>query len=177
MDRHIPKAGEFYKHFKDKLYQVLTVAKHSETGEHLVIYQALYGDFKTYARPLEMFMSEVDRGKYPEVRQHYRFEQVQPKGEDAELSYYEEQMPGADLFEQEEERVSAHLNAFLDAKGYTARKQVLLQHKTRFSKQELDCVYEILDLKPFGGNERAQIAALVQYLDMQEQYEGGRLRK
>ncbi|AOR24928.1 DUF1653 domain-containing protein [Clostridium taeniosporum] len=65
-----------YRHFKGKEYQVIDIAIHSETREKYIVYKALYGDFKTFIRPYDMFMSKVDKEKYPEVIQEYRFEYI-----------------------------------------------------------------------------------------------------
>lgn len=85
MNRDI-NIGDIVQHFKreyvnpdsqEYIYRIVAFARHTETDEKLVIYQALYPPYKTCARPYDMFMSEVDRVKYPEAKQTYRFEKIE----------------------------------------------------------------------------------------------------
>lgn len=73
--------GGLYRHFKGMYYYVLDVATHSETGEKLVVYQKLYDERDLYVRPLEMFCSDVNRDKYPDVKQQKRFQLMSGKDE------------------------------------------------------------------------------------------------
>ena len=75
MSRDI-RPGDRVRHFKNKYYTIVAIAEHTETKELMMVYQAEYGDNKVYVRPLDMFLSEVDHEKYPEVTQKYRFELI-----------------------------------------------------------------------------------------------------
>lgn len=80
--------GDTVQHFKRELlspeekstnkylYKITGEAEHTETGEKLMVYMALYDDFRLFVRPLDMFMGETDKDKYPYVKQKYRFEKI-----------------------------------------------------------------------------------------------------
>lgn len=73
--------GRMARHFKGKNYLIIDIAEHTETGEKMVVYKALYGECKVYVRPLDMFLSKVDKVKYPNVQQEFRFELILDNGE------------------------------------------------------------------------------------------------
>jgi len=156
------------------MYQVITVAVHSETGEELVVYQALYGSFGTYARPLSMFISEVDHEKYPEVEQKYRFERVDMVSEQpvAEVSHQNQECSTSESCYRE----NKNLLAFLDAGTYHEKLEVLEDRKDRFSAEELTAICEIMEIGRPDSEPEEKYYAVKRYLELQNKYEGSRLR-
>ena len=182
----IPQANQIYKHFKGNLYKIVTVATHTETEEELVIYQALYGDFKIYARPLSMFMEEVDRVKYPNVTQKMRFELVEQLVEapivsnviEAKTVVAEkvETESDANLGEAEEEiTLDPLLEAYLDTDSYRERINILhgLQH--RITEHMLNTMAIVIDFELPEGDIQTKYNALHDCLLTKEKYECNRM--
>lgn len=162
----IPQTGELYRHFKNKMYQIVAVATHSETREPLVIYQALYGDYSVYARPLEMFVSEVDHEKYPDVKQKYRFEKVE------KLSSAKEEKTSGDT-----DGVNAKLMEFLDAESFDEKYNILVSMRDEITDQLVDNIAVVLDVVIQDGDVFERYEALKQALRTRQRYEySNRLR-
>ena len=181
MMRENPRPGEFYRHFKNKLYQIIAVATHSESKEQLVIYQALYGDFGVYARPLDMFLSEVDREKYPETEQKYRFEKLENIPETSKQitdinSEINIESINKTLKEKSEDEPENFFIDFLDADDYYTKKKIILANKENITDKQLDAIFDIYGLKRNGIDKTIDIADFIAYLDMQIHFEGKRLR-
>lgn len=105
--------GDFYRHFKGKIYQIRELAKHSETGEDMVVYQGMYPPFQVWVRPLSMFLDSADHEKYPECRQQYRFEEVvfqntlqQDRGADSGIHAMSRQKTEQEIVPKTEQSVS-----------------------------------------------------------------------
>ena len=126
MEDRRPATGEIYRHFKGKLYQIVAIATHSETREELVIYQALYGAYKVYARPLAMFVSEVDHEKYPAAEQKYRFEKVklQEEATPQEAVKVSQETTQPQETSESEEQANPFLLRFLDADTYEEKYDI-----------------------------------------------------
>lgn len=179
--RENPRAGEFYRHFKNKLYQIVAVATHSENKEQLVIYQALYGDFGIYARPLDMFLSEVDREKYPDIDQRYRFEKVENISETSKqiTDRNSETNIETNNKTQQEESGDEQKNFFidfLDAEDFYTKKKILTENKENITDKQLDAMFDIYGLKRKRIDIELDIADFIAYLNMQIHFEGKRLR-
>ena len=171
--RENPRPGEFYRHFKNKLYQIIAVATHSESKEQLVIYQALYGDFGVYARPLDMFLSEVDIEKYPDIEQKYRFEKLENISEASKK--ITDRNSEINIETSGDEQKDFFID-FLDADDYYTKKKILLANKENITDKQLDAIFDIYGLKRNGIDKTIDIADFIAYLDMQIHFEGKRLR-
>lgn len=181
-----PKSGELYRHFKNKLYQIVTIAKHSETGEELVIYQALYGNYQTYARPLEMFVSEVDHVKYPDVVQKYRFEKVERESLAGSAPVEKDTCDNKSAVQKEavperqsvvnEETVDARVMEFLDTEDFDMRYNILVSMRDDITDMQINTLAVALDVVIPEGELQDRYEQLKMCLRTRQRYESSRLR-
>lgn len=193
----IPQAGEIYQHFKGKLYRIVALATHTETGEQLVIYQALYGEFQVFARPLSMFLEKVDAKKYPDAAGKDRFMRIpmaeaaavpqpvpapsenpvepQPAAMSSENPV--EPRPAAASSESPvEPQPDPGLLAFLDADSYEEKLEVFASLEGKADLHMLNAIAASLDLELSEGSLEEQYDTLKSCLMTLERYECNRLR-
>ena len=193
----IPQAGEIYQHFKGKLYRIVTLATHTETGEQLVIYQALYGEFQVFARPLSMFLEKVDAKKYPDAAGKDRFMRipmaeaaavpqpvpapsenpVEPRPAAMSSENPVEPRPAAASSENPvEPQPDPGLLAFLDADSYEEKLEVFAALEGKVDLHMLNAIAASLDLELSEGSLEEQYDTLKSCLMTLERYECNRLR-
>ena len=200
LERNIPKPFEIYKHFKGKLYQILNIATHSETKETLVIYQALYGDFGVYARPLDMFLSRVDKKKYPDSEEEYRFTKVKlvskevspnipkempvsaTKDETVPLTDSEasispsEPIAGVPSEDEQLRRAQELFIEFLDEDNFTKKRNVLKAISGIATDSMINNMAASLDLVVSGDSRERDIKMIDDYIRARIHFDGSRLR-
>lgn len=184
--------GGFYRHFKDKLYQVKGTAIHSETKEKMVIYQGLYGSYEMYVRPYDMFLSEVDHIKYPDVVQKYRFELIDIKTGKSLEADYEENNQNMELEKSEESEKSEKLEEseksaeseqdsklirFLDAYDYKEKLDILTSMRGELNDGLIDIMAESIEVAVPEGDITDRYNSLRKCLMAHTKYEGLRLRQ
>lgn len=190
-----PKPQEIYRHFKGNVYQIITIARHSETKIKMVVYQQLYAPYEVYVRPLDMFMSKIDTKKYPNEKQIFRFERIDIRGEDkvdppressAEtlnriLSRGKKEpesgagVPKADT-KEEEFTLDPGLVEFLDADSYEKKLQILSSLHNRITDAMIDTMAVSLDTEVKEGDIEARYAEIRNCLITMERFECNRLR-
>ncbi|MCC2169030.1 DUF1653 domain-containing protein [Gallintestinimicrobium propionicum] len=193
----IPQAGEIYQHFKGKLYRIVALATHTETGEQLVIYQALYGEFQVFARPLSMFLEKVDAKKYPDAAGKDRFMRI-PMAEAAAVPQpvpapsenpveprpaampsenpVEPRLAAASSESPVEPQPDPGLLAFLDAESYEEKLEVFAALEGKADLHMLNAIAASLDLELSEGSLEEQYDTLKSCLMTLERYECNRLR-
>ena len=181
-----PKPGEKYLHFKKKAYQIIAVATHSETSEKMVVYQALYGDFGVYVRPYDMFISEVDRDKYPQAEQRYRFRYLEegevlpdeiretdpfPQEEVSEENV-KEAVRGEELREEEPEQGESLLIHFLDAETFAEKYEIVDRMKGELTDKLIDDLAVAIDVVIPEGPMADRYKQLKNCIQTRIKYEG-----
>ena len=174
--REIPKPGQIYRHFKGHLYQITAIARHSETLEALVIYQALYGDFQYYARPLHMFMDELDKEKYSGVKQRDRFELVRTVMDEIELEPVEMQQSTVVETAEQAPQLDGGLEEFLDADTYEEKMRIFTGMQHRLTNDMINVMAIAMDTEVPEGELSDRIASLKSFLLTQVKYECNRIR-
>ena len=193
----IPQAGEIYQHFKGKLYRIVTLATHTETGEQLVIYQALYGEFQVFARPLSMFLEKVDAKKYPDAAGKDRFMRIPmaeaaavpqpvPASSENPVEPRPAAMPSENPVESRPAAASSEspvepqpdpgLLALLDADSYEEKLEVFASLEGKVDLHMLNAIAASLDLELSEGSLEEQYDTLKSCLMTLERYECNRLR-
>lgn len=198
MGERIIQCGELYRHFKGNLYQIVGVAKHSETMEEMIVYQALYGDYGLYVRPKEMFLSEVDHDKYPQIKDKYRFTKVERSSEKTENMCDVLQSAKADSKDKqladsvdpltadtiavvdgehpEACLVNENLMAFLDAKDYSEKLEVLYSIHRAIDDRLMSDIELSLDMPMGMGNLEERLDRIKDNLQTLAKFECNRLR-
>ena len=189
-----PRPQEMYRHFKGNIYQIRCLAKHSETGEMMVVYQAMYDTFQIYVRPLAMFMEEVDFEKYPDARQQYRFELLQDSelvsgsraaeepvsGSQAVEEPVKESDAGPEGTEGAEEMQQLNIDPlvmeFLEADTYEQRLNILAALRSRITDEMINTMSMAVDLEIKEGDVEERYEELRNCLLTFEKYECNRLR-
>ncbi len=186
--REKPIPWEVYRHFKGGLYQVIAIATHTETDEEMVVYQALYGDFKIYCRPLSMFMSEVGAegsGEYRFMQEKGAVDTVKSAPERDNVSV---QAPPADnpprsgIMSKTIEEEAAELGmdprvvAFLDADRASDRLRILDSLRGMATNDMIDIMAMAAGLDIEEGEPWDRFAELRECLKTVERFETSRLR-